>query len=112
MSVYQDFSLMRYEDGVLNFGLEPPQPVGAWTVQFQVTQRFGSTSGLITKSISSGYNIVSGITVVNSGLGQMNIAINHVDTSGFQPGNYAYSVVRQDSGNVATLTEGYLLLRG
>ncbi len=111
MAVYQDFSLIRYEDGVLNFNMEPPEPVGGWSVSFQVFRRFLSTTPLITKSISSGFNNQSGIVVANSGLGQMNITLNAIDTSGFDPGNYAFRIQRLDSGNAFTMTEGYLLLR-
>ncbi len=111
MPVNMDFSLIRYEDGILSYGMEPAQPIGQWTIQFQLTKRFGSVVPLVTKNVASGFNNASGIQITNSGLGQMNILINSIDTSGLCEGNYAYSVQRLDSGNQVVLTQGYFLLR-
>lgn len=111
MPVNMDWSLVRYEDGVVNFGMDPPQAVGGWGVTFTVTKRFGSDAAIMTKSMASGFVGVSGITMVNSGQGQFNINIWEADTSGLQPGNYACRIDRTDSGNKTLLTQGYLLLR-
>jgi hypothetical protein len=108
--ITSDFQLLKYEDGALVINMAPPIPIGGWTLQFAATRRFGSTSGLIVKNSASGYNGVSGITVMNSGQGQFQIAIYESDTSGLLPGNYAYTVQRQDSGEASVLAQGYLSL--
>lgn len=110
MSVQANFSLARYEDGVLIVSMAPPVAIGAWSLRFQVQKRFGGSSNLITKTSTSGYNGTSGITITNSGEGVFNVAINGVDTSGLDYGNYSYSTDRLDSGNRKTLSEGYLVL--
>lgn len=111
MAVRTDFSLIRQEDATLNVPLTPAAPIGAWNLRFLMTQRFGDTSGLITKSVASGYNAVSGITVTNSGQGVFTVNLRANDTSGLEYGNYAYQLERLDSGNRSVLTEGYLTLR-
>ncbi len=105
-----DFSMARQTDVTIGIGIEPPVPVGGWAVQFQVTNRFGGSSGLITKSVASGYNGVSGVTVVESGQGTFNVRIGANDTSGLQYGNYAYEFNRLTSGNMVRLVEGFLVL--
>lgn len=110
MAVLTDFSLARYEDGILTISMAPPVAIGAWDIRFRVQKRFGGTSGLITKSITSGFNGSSGITITNSGQGQFNVAINSRDTSGLEYGNYAFSTERFESGSRTILSEGYLQL--
>lgn len=114
MPVLVDMVSYRYEDAVLTVGLAPPVAIGGWNIRYQVSHRFGGSSGLITKSAASGYGGgVSGITVTNSGQGIFNIAINGADTSGLEYGNYAYAIERLDSGNRSVLSEGHLqLLQG
>lgn len=110
MPVLADFTIGRYSDGVLTVYMAPPVPVGAWNIQFQTTKRFGGGSGLITKSVSSGYNGVSGITITNSGIGVLNVNINSNDTSGLNYGVYAFTLSRLDSGLVSQISEGYLIV--
>ena len=106
MSVQVDFSLARYEDGVLTVSMEPPVPIGGWTIQFAVVKNFGGTNYLINKSVASGYNNASGINILNSGNGVFNVNINGVDTSGMNYGNYAHATTRLDSGAYTVLAEG------
>lgn len=110
MSVQADFSLARQEDGVLIISMTPVIPIGGQNYQFQVTKRFGGTSGLITKSMHSGFYNVSGMNIVNSGQGIMRVNINEVDTSGREWGNYSFNVQRLDSGNRTVVSEGYLVI--
>jgi len=105
-----DFTMARQTDVTIGIGIEPPVPVGGWEVQFQVTNRFGGSSGLITKSVASGFNGVSGVSVVNSGQGIFNVAIGASDTSGRPYGNYSYEFNRLSSGNMVRLVEGFLSL--
>ena len=110
MPVIVDFSLGKMEDGTLIVSMSPPTSIGGADIRFQVSKRFGSTSGLILKSVSSGYNNVSGINVTSSGDGRMSITINSPDTSGMDYGNYAYSLERFTSGSRSIITEGYLMV--
>lgn len=107
MSKQMDYPLPLYADGILTIEMEPPVAVGGWTVRYFETRRFGNQSGLIEKWGGSGFNNVSGVTVVNSGAGIFQIAINSVDTSGRCPGNYAFKFERMDSGSRNPLVEGY-----
>ena len=110
MPVISDFSLAKFQDGTLTISMAPPQAIGGWPINFTVEKRYGSSDSLILKSVSSGFNGVSGITVVNSGQGVFNIAINSIDTSGLDWGNYATRSERVNSGARTPITEGFLLL--
>jgi len=96
----------------------PPVDMGGWDVRFTMWRRFnyisGSVSGLIRKSMASGYgNGVSGITLTNSGTGIFNVSIAPNDFSGhFDPHAYAYRIERFDSGNANILVEGHRLVKG
>jgi hypothetical protein len=98
LPVYANFTLARYEDGILTVSMTPPTPIGGWTLQFSVCTRFGGTSPLVTKSCASGYNGTSGITITNSGQGFFAVQLKSADTSGLDPGNFAYVIERLDSG--------------
>jgi hypothetical protein len=108
MPIIANFTLARLEDGVLTIGLEPPAAIGGWNLQLTCMKRFGGQTPLFLKSCASGFNGVSGITVVNSGQGIFNIPINSVDTSGSEYGNYATFIERLDSGFRTVIDEGYL----
>ena len=110
MPILADIPWVKFDDGTLNISMVPPIAVGGWTTQFQITHRFGGTSGLITKNLSSGFLGVSGIGIANSGQGVFQIALNSLDTSGLDPKNYAYTFSRLDSGYRTALTEGFFLL--
>lgn len=114
MPINTDVTISRFEDGVLTVAMAPPVAVGGWAITFRVQKYFGGgsslASGLINKSVSSGLNGASGITVTNSGQGVFAIDLRSVDTSGLQFGNYAYAVERTDSGNRTVLSQGYVLL--
>lgn len=113
--VQTDFAYTIREDGTLSITLTPPIPVGGQAFQFGVGKRLGGGLDLIQKSVASGYSMssgvpMSGITVLNSGQGVFQIALNSIDTSGFDPGNYAFSFSRTTSGQYSTAVEGYMLL--
>lgn len=113
--ILQDFRCIRGEDQVLVVNLVNAQPIGGWTVQFQVGKRLGWSSGLITKSAASGYggasgSPVSGIAITNSGLGELQIRLTPADTSGLDDGSYPFILERTDSGYATVLTQGFLVL--
>ena len=111
MPIQVEATQVRMEDGLLVISLVPPIPIGGQSWQFEVLNRFGGVSGRIIKSMASGHYNVSGMNIVNSGQGVMNVAINSVDTSGLQWGNYAFTVTRLDSGNRQAATEGFLKIQ-
>lgn len=109
MPRFADYAIVKLEDGILNVSMAPPVAISGWTLQFQLSKRAGSTSGLI-KSCASGFNGVSGITVTDGSQGVFRMTLNSVDTSGVDFGNLFYNVTRLDSGSRTVLTEGYNLV--
>lgn len=113
MAVITNLALGKREDATIGISMTPPLPLGGVDLQFLVTHRFGGgsvNSGLILKSVASGYNGQSGITITNSGAGNFNVSINSLDTSGLEFGNYAYSAERTSSGQQTLLSTGFILL--
>lgn len=104
----QNWVLQRYNDGFLTIPLSPPVAIGAWSILFEMTKREDGTP-IITKSVASGFNGQSGITVTNSGNGTFFISLFHGEMSGLDQGAYAYRVTRTDSGSHSTLAQGYRL---
>ncbi len=107
MPVIIDFVIDQGDDESIVLDLVPPTPIGGIGYTFQVGKRFGWASGLITKSVASGFDGASGITILDSGAGRMRIDIDPIDTSGFQFGNYAYQIWRESPRQVAT--QGFML---
>lgn len=110
MPIYTDIPFVQANDGVLDVMLVPPTSIVGWSIGFQVTRRFGGSSGIIQKYMASGFLGVSGITPINAGIGQFRVTINTNDTSGLSYGAYAAQALRLDSGFRTTLTEGFLVL--
>ena len=111
MPIEADFRIDRGNDQTLVIELKPPVPIGGENIRFTLADRFGSVSPRLVKSMSSGFYGVSGLNIVNSGQGILNVALWAVDTSGMPFGNYAFELRRWDSGSVTDLTQGYLILR-
>ncbi|RJQ24605.1 hypothetical protein C4577_07490 [Candidatus Parcubacteria bacterium] len=111
MPVYTNISVTPLSDFTVQTQVNPITAIGAWNIQFQVTNRAGGISGLITLSTNSGYiNNVSGGTIVNSGNGIFSFTVSGGSMSGFQPGAYFYNIQRLGSGVTTELSLGYLLI--
>lgn len=112
MPQYSDTRMIFQEDVLDTFVMSPPQPIGGWTVEARISKRFGiGASGIIVMSAASGYGGgASGITITDSGAGKMTFPINSPATSGWQPGPYATTISRLDSGSVSVLYQGFLLI--
>lgn len=110
MPIYSDFYLSKLEDGIVTIAMSPAVPIGGWNINFNLTKRENSSNVLIKKTVASGYSVVSGITIQDSGQGIFSVRMNSNDTSGFDPGNYAYEIVRMDSGFRSILCKGYLIM--
>lgn len=122
----QDFYSAQFSDGTLTVTMSPPTPVGNWTVRYRefvhhgggqpLILASGQQSGLlqadlITKWCGSGTGGGdSGITVLNSGNGIFRVSLPASELSGRDPGAYAYSFERTDSGYHKALREGYRLV--
>lgn len=110
MPVIIDFQLGKFENGVLVVEMHPPTPIGGWGIQFDLCHRMGGTA-VVTKSCASGYgNGVSGITVISSGDGRLQVSLLPSEVSGLNAGNYYYRVFRTDSGVASDVTTGYRLM--
>lgn len=110
MPIFTDYSICKFEDGVLTIQLVNPTPIGGWSLRADFTKRLGGTPR-VTKWISSGTpNGASGITITDSGQGVFRIALDSADTSGLAYGNYAFDVRRTDSGFVTDIAQGYQMV--
>ncbi len=109
MAISSDFSWDPYSTGILVITMTPPTPIGGWSIQATFGYRFGG-SGRVTKYASSGFSGVSGISILNSGLGIFSVEINVQDNSGLDFGNYAYWTRKTDVGSEVEITNGYQIL--
>jgi hypothetical protein len=118
MSVYQDFSIAKLEDGAIGITMTPPLSISGWTIRTTIQHRFGGVSGFIMALLASGYGNLSGQNIsppsgsylINGQTGQYAVVIQSVATSGLDWGSYAFSSMRIDSGNSKLLAEGYMEL--
>lgn len=111
MAEISNYSWTRYEDGVLTVTMTPPVEIGGLEIRWGLSKRFGSEDFTVTKYMASGYSNTSGITMLDSGLGRFNVAINSVDTSGLDFGNYSTRAEILTSGRRKVVTEGYMILK-
>jgi hypothetical protein len=112
MAVFQTITYIKYDDGLITIAMTPPQPIGQWSIHFQLNRQAEiSVSGLVNKYVGSGYNNVSGINITSSGQGTFNVGITSTDTAALNTGTYYYTAIRTDSGFVSVLSEGYFILQ-
>lgn len=108
MPLQADYTLARYEDGILSLSLKTPSAIGGMSVEFTVMNRYGGEP-FIRNSMASGFIGVSGINITNSGNGVMATAIYDAQMSGKPYQNYASQWRRLDSGYMKVISEGYLI---
>lgn len=110
MTVETNFNLPRWANGTLQVTLAPPAPVSGQNIQFDLMYRLNSPQPIVSKYLASGYsNGQSGVTLIDGAVGVFQIALNPLEMSGLDDGNYAYLVARRDSGNVSPITAGWRL---
>ncbi len=110
MPIISNFSIYPNSDATIQCTLVPVTSIGGWGITFQVTNRPGGISGLITSSTNSGYiGNVSGMTIVNSGQGIFSVRVSGGSMSGWNFGDYFYQFNRTGSGVSTLLSEGYIL---
>lgn len=104
-----DFAVVRQTQAVITINLTPPVSITGWNLQLQVGKRFDWSSGLITKSLASGFIAgQSGLSIVDATVGILNASFAAGDTSGWDFGNYAYELSRLGSGVQGSLTQGFI----
>lgn len=81
--------------------------VSGWTIEHAVYERAGAGSGLIRKSVASGFNNVSGANVTDADCGKTILSFTPADTSGLNYGAYYFETRRLDSGYETELNHGY-----
>lgn len=109
MPIVENITISPNTDCVIQCQISPPTPVGSWSAEFVVKNRFFGISGLIQGSTASGYsNYVSGMSVINSGNGLLAARITQPQISGWSPGAYVYEFARTGSGVNSLLSCGNL----
>lgn len=110
MPIFTDISVVKYEDLTIPVTLSPPVAVGGLDLRFSVLRHFDGVSGIVEKFVSSGYNNTSGINITNSGQGIMSIRVRSQDTSGIDPGSYAWVLESLSSGVRTSLAQGFFVV--
>lgn len=112
MPTFQNIQLCQNEKGLLVVSLSPPVNVAGWDARFDVMKRFGSQAPVYTAWTASGYGGgQSGITILNSGTGQLRVNLPAAALSGQEDNiNFAYSLRRYTSGCEVVASQGYLTL--
>jgi hypothetical protein len=100
VSITSNLTFFRGEDVTLAFQMAPPSDVTGWTIAFKLADKLGGTVQL-TKSA----------TIVDGPSGKFQVTLASADTATLPVGRYVWDCRRTDSGNKATLADGYLDLR-
>jgi hypothetical protein len=96
-AVFSQFSLPLQNDGTLTIALQPPNPISGWQIQCDLLQNFGGNP-IYSAYVSSGFNNVSGINVIDGINGVFTITFPSLILSGFQEGNYPFDAYRLSGG--------------
>src|SRR5262249_22591072 len=87
----------RGEDVTLNFAMQPPQDVTGWHLTLTVKDTLGGTTQF-SKSA----------TIDDAGRGTFHFSVASADPASLAVGRYVRDVPRTDSGQKATVADGYL----
>jgi len=126
MAVQQNMAVFIGEDALVVLGLVPPVPVSGVDVGFVMTKRLGGTP-LVTKWYTSGFTPgsviptgptsgqvvpanASGIVLTDPVNGVYGISFYSADTSGYDPGAYAFQFLNLTSGTSTIETTGFCVL--
>ena len=125
MPVWRDFSVFQYQDAFLTApglacalsgnGVMATSgfPLSGFTMsgmalRFLLQKRFAGQSGVFLAWAASGFNAVSGLTLLDSFNGEVGIGIPGATLSGMNLGLYAGTLERLDSGNRSVLMESWI----
>lgn len=109
MPVYSNISLVQYEARTVAITVSGGMSgMSGAVVVFQARARWQGESGLIVKSLASGYIAAeSGLTLTNSNSGTVTISFATADTSGLISRGFVWDLTRTTSGRTVT-NAGYL----
>lgn len=110
MPLESDFLLQRDENGNVIITLTAPSPVGGEYLRFQMTKRFGSDTSIYSAYSNSGVDGVSGLSILDSGQGKVQISFEPSYVSGYEAGNYACKLQRLSSGRWTKIWEGFRVM--
>ena len=103
MSVRSNMAFKRGQDLKIRASMSPSKSVSGYSLTFTVKDSIGGTTR-ITKTVGSG------ITVINSGKGIVDISLGASDTSALSVQRYVWDIRRTDSGYNRELAGGELSL--
>ena len=104
MPVYSNISLVQYEARTLAITVSGGMSgMSGAAVVFQARARWQGESGLIVKSMNSGFiTAESGITLTSMPSGTLTLTFNTADTSGLISRGFTWDLVRTTSGRTVT----------
>jgi hypothetical protein len=101
VSITSNLSFFRGEDVTLNFQMGPPLvDITGWTITWKLASTLGGT-----------VQFAKTATIVDGPRGQFKVTVASGDTASLSVGRYVWDCRRTDSGNKATLADGYLDLK-
>jgi len=103
MSITSHITFFRGEDITLNFQMTPPVDITGWTITFSIFTDLPSESGTSVFTATA--------TIADGPRGKFTVGIPSANTASQSVGRYVWDCRREDSGNKATLADGYLILR-
>ena len=106
MPVFSNIAITKFEDTLVTITISGGYSSGN-ALQLQVRRHFASESGLIVKSMASGYIAgESGLTQTNPLSGLVGASFLRADTSGLDPDIYSYDLAKTTSGRLV-LNNGF-----
>lgn len=101
MAAHNDFAWNRGEDVLITFTMTPVTDITGWNLSARIKTALTNPSTLLT---------IAG-SVTSAAAGIFTVAVTAAqNTTTLSVGTYVYSVVRTDSGSVAVVSEGQILV--
>jgi hypothetical protein len=100
MSISSNLVFYAGEDIVLNFQMTPVQDITGWTITWKAALGLGGT-----------IEISESASIIDGPRGRFQVTIASAATASLAVGRYVWDARREDSGNVATLADGYMDLK-
>lgn len=102
MATHNDLSWFRGEDILLTFTMSPVTDITGWTINGAIKANLDYAAPVLTISC----------TVTTPAAGVFTMAVSAAqNTTSLGSGSYVYAVERIDSGSVAVLSEGALVVK-
>ena len=107
MAAHNDFEWFRGEDVLITFTHTAGVDITAWTISFKLRTTIGSPTVLATIPCT----VTSGLGVGSSGGTYTAVISAAMNTTTLSSGSYTHSATRTDSGSVAVLEEGSVVVK-